>query len=163
MKQKNDESAKLMHEKTQNDVSDNESTEEPKRKKLKKAEDGEDEINTADADKSKCDTVETNQIENKNLQTTLVVEEPFVHVDCLNAVAGDLIEIARGLYSHWGVYTDDKMLIHVTGPNNDISVTEAHVRKMRLCEVAGRTIDLVILLNKVNATTTREPQVLKAQ
>lgn len=60
---------------------------------------------------------------------------------------GDLIEIFRGVYQHWGIYVGDGFIIHLAPPceqaqagaNSMMSVMhhKAMVKKELLCEVAG--------------------------
>lgn len=60
---------------------------------------------------------------------------------------GDLIEIFRGSYQHWGIYVGDGFIIHLAPPceqahagaNSMMSVLydKATVKKEQLCEVAG--------------------------
>ncbi|XP_030252943.1 phospholipase A and acyltransferase 4-like [Sparus aurata] len=60
---------------------------------------------------------------------------------------GDLIQISRGLYSHWAVYVGDGYVVHMTTPSGVSGAAssslsscfskKAMVRKQKLKEVAG--------------------------
>ena len=55
----------------------------------------------------------------------------------LHVELGDLIEIDRTIYTHWGLYVGDGEIVHVSGPKSDISASESFVRRSFLKEVAG--------------------------
>ncbi|CAE1282929.1 unnamed protein product [Acanthosepion pharaonis] len=55
----------------------------------------------------------------------------------LQVELGDLIEIDRTIYTHWGLYVGDGEIVHVSGPKSDISSSESFVRRSFLKEVAG--------------------------
>lgn len=55
----------------------------------------------------------------------------------LQVELGDLIEIDRTIYTHWGLYVGDGEIVHVSGPTSDISSSESFVRRSFLKEVAG--------------------------
>lgn len=55
----------------------------------------------------------------------------------LQVELGDLIEVDRTIYTHWGLYVGDGEIVHVSGPTSDISSSESFVRRSFLKEVAG--------------------------
>jgi len=72
----------------------------------------------------------------------------FVHVSMIDPKPGDLIEIKRGTYSHWVLYSGNGFVIHVTGdtPNspevskfisNSCVTEKAYKKEEKLQKVAG--------------------------
>ena len=120
-----------------NDVKDSENAQEDQNETGKEIDKGEDET---DKQAVECQSsLEKSQSKPKeqsvNEQKTVL--KNFVNPDDLTADVGDLIEIQRGLYSHWGLYVGDGLMIHVTGPDGEISAKEAEVQKKTVKEVAG--------------------------
>ncbi|KAK3564846.1 hypothetical protein QTP86_029890 [Hemibagrus guttatus] len=60
---------------------------------------------------------------------------------------GDLIEIFRGTYEHWGIYVGDGYIIHLAPPSEhayagassimSVLYDKAEVKKEQLCDVCG--------------------------
>ena len=114
-------------------VSDNLGTGEPDRKVRKTTE----KIDCQEPNIKENTTDDVKQSVSGSKKRTVSAIGPFVPADKLKAEFGDLIEIQRGLYSHWALYTSEGMVIHVTGPDGDIAATEAECRKNTILEVAG--------------------------
>lgn len=157
-------------------MGDNEctSTEEPQRKKLRFTEQapaergGGDKLATQETISASRDNQIDHDLKNKEhikrlnpdqsqhndssqLQDSRVsIPGNFVEASDLKASVGDLIEIDRGIYKHWVLYLGQGMVIHVTGPNNDITVEEADVKKMSLIEVAGNLLYNFINRNELH-------------
>ncbi|KAH9492936.1 Phospholipase A and acyltransferase 3 [Bulinus truncatus] len=74
------------------------------------------------------------------------IEEALRHNKaCLQgAKVGDMIEFPRGIYSHWGIYTGNGKVIHLTGDTNDIAFqSPSTVRIDDFWKIAGESKAMV--------------------
>lgn len=66
---------------------------------------------------------------------------PFVSLKALAPSCGDLIQINRGLYSHWALYIGCNDVIHVAGDRGrDVTWGTARVLQAKLTDVVGNSL-----------------------